>query len=224
MKRNLILGAILIISSVACKKQKQFASTQFNFEVVDITSGIMTETAKVMLVEVETPPVPFSPLIVTYIDEFEIEYGGTFTGEFQAKRGNRYEYFLEFADDGKSFDSPVIFQGNNYHMNGNCTLSKKKVNVCKLEIEPTLMLNLSANNNLMDADPNDSIWMVFTDGTISGELSFKGLSSSPAYELEVPHGSYTLSYEIYRGGTLDETGERSFYLTHDRDTAITVQF
>jgi len=226
MKANkwIVIASITGVSIIGCAKQEQLNETTFTCSVKDITSGTMDSPAIVSLVEIETPSAPFSPLIITNLQEFTVDYEETFEGSFNAKRGNRYEYFLEFDYGNESYNSPIVFEGQDYVMQDKCPLSKKQPNACQLEIEPTLKLYLRVNNNLEDADPNDSIWVTFTDGNISGEIKYKGLGSSPSYDLEVPHGSYSLLYEICRGGELDETGEESFYLSHNQDTAITIQF
>ncbi|NQV52915.1 MAG: hypothetical protein HQ500_07015 [Flavobacteriales bacterium] len=220
---NMIL-VVLCILTIGCAKNDQYKKTQFEFVLNDITTGVMNERGSVSLLEVETPSQPFSPLIFTEIKKYDVSYGEYISDEFNANRGNRFQYVVRFNRDGGEYYSGLVYEGNTYEISEECTLSKKQENSCEMLIEPTAHVSLRATNLSGGASESDSIWAQISDGYVQRGLNFKGKGESSAFGGEVPHGFYDLNYWIYRNGELSEEVSSSFYLNHNQDTAITIQF
>lgn len=207
-----------------CAQQNQLKETQFELTVEDITTGTLSKDAVVSLLEIETPSRPFSSLIVKELETYRLSYGSSISGDFKANRGSRFQYVLEFDANDGSYYSGLVFEGNTYEMVESCTLSKKSDNECVLKIEPTAHISLKAHNSLDDASESDSIWVELSDGYIQRRLAFKGRGSSPIAGGKIPHGFYELRYWVYKDGMLDYQHEESFYVKHNLDSAITIEF
>jgi len=216
-KHTIIFSYLLVFS---CAKWEQHKETSFDAVVTDITTGKLTEKAHAVLYELETPSAPFSSIKKTAIQEFLIAYDEPFSFTFNAKRGERFEYELEFIRNDKLFNSDLF----GYDMIEICQLSKKENNQCELEVVPSLYLSFSLRNIPPDASELDSIWVDFQDGVINYPSSFKGIGTSPSTRLKTPHGHYTLSYTVYDDGVAQYSDSYPVELKHNRDTSIVVEF
>ena len=96
--KSLLLSILAVSLLFGCAKQEQRQETSFTCSVEDVTTGVMTEKAGIFLYEYHTPSAPFSSLSRNVVEYFEVDYGSSFSYEFNAKRGNSYEYILEFDD------------------------------------------------------------------------------------------------------------------------------
>jgi len=99
MKIEYLILLLLASVSYGCAKWEEMNETTLVCNVQDITTGTMTTKAHVALIEVETPSRPFSPILRTTIEEFEVDYGESFSYSFNAKRGDRFEYFLVYYEE-----------------------------------------------------------------------------------------------------------------------------
>ena len=221
MKKWIVISSLFL---VACAKQEQLQETSFTCSVEDVTTGTMTEKAGVYLYEYHTPAMPFSNISRNVIEYFEVDYGSSFSYEFNAKRGNGYEYILEFDDSSGDFLSGLRYEGFSYQMVSQCTLSKKENVLCSLRVEPTAQISLDATNPLPDARENDSIWLQITDGKIRSALSCSGIGGCAEGGGEIPHGWYEYSYQIFREGIKEENHVESLYIKYRSDTSLFVTF
>jgi len=212
-----------LVSVCSCAKWEQHKETSFDAVVTDITTGKMDSKAYVVLYELETPTAPFSSVKKTAIQDFSVNYDEPFSFAFNAKRGERFSYSLEFQRGAELFDSP-LYNNQGYVSNENCEIPKKGNQNCTIEIVPTCYLTLRADNTPPNSSLLDSIWIDMNDGNISSLLSFKGEGSSPSSTLEMPHGYYTLSYKVYNNGIEQYSNSYPVELKHNRDTSIVVEF
>ena len=217
------LWVLLLLNG--CSKYPQMKLTEIEFSVIDITTGVMDNPASVSLVEIETPPMPFTPLIIRTVDTYSVEYGKTVYESFLAKRGGRYSYYLQFDREGGSFESGRISNGNYYEMKESFELDKKELNVCELKIEPTAVLRFYAKKTSDSTNGPDSVWADLTDGHISLVLGF-GRPVNPFQDIaiDVPHGFYTLSESYFKEGRLLSEATSEVYLEHNTDTSIVIEY
>jgi len=214
-----------LVSVCSCAKWEQHKETSFDAVVTDITTGKMDSKAYVVLYELETPTAPFSSVKKTAIQDFSVNYDEPFSFKFNAKRGAKYEYILEFSQCCEGgYNSGRICDGFTYENIYQCTLIKKETNNCMIKVEPTTGLNLYAKNIPPNASENDSIWIECTDGFVCDLLSFKGIGTSPSGSIAMPHGYYTLSYTVYNNGIEQYSNSYPVELKHNRDTSIVVEF
>lgn len=177
--RHYIIAIAGVILLSTCGKIEQRQETNFTCTVTDVTTGKMTEKAGVFLYEYYTPPRPFAPIERNVVEYFEVDYGTTFSSEFNAKRGNGYEYVLEFDDFGGGFISgkvnPETYEPF-YNTQHKCTLSKKSLNECVLMIEPTADVIFDADNPLdIYAEETDSLYWELTDGVATFRYTCTGI-------------------------------------------------
>jgi len=218
-----------LVSVCGCARWEQQQETIVSAKVVDITTGDLQKEVSVSLLEIETPATPFSNISISEIERETIKIGETFEFIFNAKRGNRFEYILQFNRDQGSYSSgSVIVRDDStyetaYEMVESCTLSKKNMNECLLTIEPTCTLSLQVLN-IPPGQPNDSIWVDMSDGHLHIFQSYNGTYHSPTSVLEVPHGHYQFNYWVYNNGIEQYSNSYPVELKHNRDTSIVVEF
>ena len=215
---------VLALITYGCAKQEQRQETSFTCSVEDITTGTMTEKAGIFLYEYHTPSAPFSSLSRNVVEYFEVDYGSSFSCEFNAKRGNGYEYVLEFKD-ASWFDSGYINNDGDFVESvRSCTLTKKEINECEFRIVPTAKVEIRADNPLGDANETDSIIIeLFNDLTATG-LQCSGIGSCPWSGGIIPHGDYNFRYKVFRNGVLNENIQYPLYIEHQLDTNIVIEF
>jgi len=219
---------VLALITYGCAKQEQRQETSFTCSVEDITTGTMTEKAGVFLYENHTPSAPFTSLSRNVVEYFEVDYGSSFSYEFNAKRGNGYEYVLEFDDFAGGFNvgsiNPETYSPF-YYVNSSCELLKKESNNCNLTIEPSAIVRFDAQNELDgSAQESDSIYWILSDGNAFFEFWCKGIGGCPESRGTFPHGQYNFHYQIYRNGQLDEEESYPLYIRHRLDTTIFINF
>jgi hypothetical protein len=221
---NLILLLVSIFIG-GCQKWEQQEETQIVCHVLDITTGKMSEKAHISLIEIETPSKPFSSLVRTVVNEFEVNYNESFSYSFNARRGDRFDYYLEFQYNDGNFGSSTVTDGFAYSMDGEALIQKGQSMEYELRAVPRTHLNLYLNNPPdVGSTSEDSIWVEFFDGFVKETLTFKGLGSAPVRRSEIPHGNYTYTYEIYKGDSLMDTHTADVYFKFDSDTSIVIDF
>jgi len=131
-----VLLIIPICINLSCSKWEQRDETTVSATVVDPTTGQLTRKANVVLIEIETPSRPFTPLIRTIIEEFEVDYGESFSYSFNAKRGDRFEYFLEYQYPNFYFGDYGTSNGFYYEEQDMVELIKGSSNEYQLSVVP----------------------------------------------------------------------------------------
>lgn len=215
-----VLGILL----ASCSK-KQLQTTTVTFAVEDVTTGDLNSTVRVVLEEVETPPMPFSTLSVSRLEEYEVAIDEETEIEFRARRGARFDYVLSVVPFGANYNSGLISLTPEYEVVGNCTLMKKEHQSCRLKIEPTAEVSILIENGTEnDGEENDSILVHLTDGNIEIIQTHIGLGSSARGNLNLPHGYYVLSAKRFReGNQIDELVENVEF-EYNKPRAINVAF
>jgi len=218
---------VLVLSG--CGKWEQGQETIVNAMVMDITTGNLQKKVSVSLLEMETPATPFSNISFREIERKSVMIGEPFEFEFNAKRGQRFEYIVQYNRDQGSYSSGRVVMKTDstyetaYEMVESCTLSKKIMNECVLTIEPTCTLSLQVVN-IPPGLPNDSVWVDMSDGHLHLFKSYKGDYHSPTSVLEVPHGHYQFNYWVYSNSIEQYSKSFPVELKHNRDTTIVVEF
>ena len=224
MKIEYLILLLLASVSYGCAKWEEMNETTLVCNVQDITTGTMTTKAHVALIEVETPSRPFSPILRTTIEEFEVDYGESFSYSFNAKRGDRFEYFLEYQYPNFYFGDYGTSNGFYYEEQDMVELIKGSSNEYQLSVVPLAGVSLNIRNDGLNASPEDSIWMDLHDGNYQIAKAYKGVGKSHITRVTIPHGKYILTSELYRSGELSETESHPVYIRHAQDTTINVGF
>lgn len=101
---NFIVLLVLGYSVVACAKTEQLKKTSISGVVINGTTELPFDHGTVQLIETETPVNISSPISLTVIDEYEIAVDGLYEFEFNAKRGTRFTYHVEYVyPEGEEF-------------------------------------------------------------------------------------------------------------------------
>lgn len=217
--------AIFSIVLISCSKMGLRRNTEYSCSAEDITTGVTSIPVKVQLIEIETPNIPFSPLNEVVIEEFEMSFGETVSSTFKAQEDSRYSYELRFDGSGGQYNSTLVTDDPAYFMVDRCPLLKKGDNNCSLRIEPTGMLSVDLTNTAENGASNsDRIEVIITDGNVVWPIDFKGLGSGISDGLKLPHGYYTMHYQVYSEDNLVSEVDEAFYLKHNADTTIQIDF
>lgn len=222
MIKNAIFSSCLLIA-FGCGKVNQLKETEVSFHIEDVSSGELNKKVYATLFEYETSSVPFTPISRTSLEVFELDIDEVQSYSFKANRGHRFSYVLEFIRNDESYTSGNITNGMSYEIVEECTLKKKEPNECALKIEPTCDLFIRAIN-VGEMNENDSIWISFYDGFHDINHAYKGMHSSPTSDLDVAHGFYILTKEVYSAGALQYIETEEVELKHNETYNFDIEF